>query len=102
MYEDLEDVVKNRLGEMYDPIYQVPRGVLVLRDLSRARARVIYEQFVVRIGRADLAQAIGGVGVGRQLEAPPVPLKEDPICSSSTPKHTRPHTCAQAHTHTHL
>lgn len=48
MFDSLKGVVQSNLPELFVPIFQTPRGVLVLRDISNAKAELIFEQFVVR------------------------------------------------------
>jgi len=47
MLASLTGFIENQMGELFSPVFQRPRGVLVLRDLARARTDSIYLQFLV-------------------------------------------------------
>ncbi|KAF5832196.1 hypothetical protein DUNSADRAFT_12003 [Dunaliella salina] len=45
VYDGLKEYVEENMGELYNPVFQMPRGVLALRDLARAKGQAVYEQF---------------------------------------------------------
>eukprot|EP00983_Pelagomonas_calceolata_P123799 1161045-Pelagomonas_calceolata.AAC.22 len=49
VYDGLKEFVEEHMGELFNPVFQTPRGVLALRDLARARGQAIYEQFYVSL-----------------------------------------------------